>query len=152
MDLGDFPRRDYTLHISVRCVNHSRPRSWLLISAQNSYVTKEDGSRRIWRRFRVSGGLSLTVLADKVIDPLMGWYVGKSSYVVTTDSWYSGSVVTTCMHSPISMTVHFLDLRSDPSSSKGIQQSYMSRVSEPHMRRHDAYQFGRYRVLAAVSR
>ena len=74
MGLGDFPHRDYVLHISISCVNNLQLQSRPITSVKNRHVTKEDGSRRVWRRFRVSGGLSLTVLADKIIDPLMGWY------------------------------------------------------------------------------
>jgi hypothetical protein len=73
MGLGDFPHRDYVLHISISCVHHSQLKTRPITSVKNRYVTKEDDSRRVWRRVRVSGGLSLTVLADKIIDPLMGW-------------------------------------------------------------------------------
>ena len=37
-------------------------------------VPDKNGGPRIWRRFRVSGALSLTVLADKLMLPLMAWY------------------------------------------------------------------------------
>lgn len=120
MNLEDFPRRDYVLHISVSYVNHLELRGQLT-SVQNRFVTKEDGSRRVWRRFRVSGGLTLTVLADKVIDPLMGWYVTEESwYATTTNTWHPGAAVITFIHLPISMMVLFLDRRSDLPSSRCI--------------------------------
>jgi len=111
MDLEDFPHRDYILHISVSYVDHPQLQGELVTSPNDRYITKEDGSRRVWRRFRVSGGLSLTVLADKVIDPLMGWYVEGLWYAATTNTRYSGAAVITCIHSPISVMVLFLDQR-----------------------------------------
>ncbi|KAI0687799.1 hypothetical protein C8T65DRAFT_746944 [Cerioporus squamosus] len=56
-DLGDLPQRDYTLYISLPFI-------------ENPYDKKTD---RYWRRVKVSGGLPLFVLADKVITPLWGW-------------------------------------------------------------------------------
>ncbi|KAG8978153.1 hypothetical protein FRC05_011269 [Tulasnella sp. 425] len=38
----------------------------------NIQLTGEE-SVKVWRRVKISGGLSLAVLADKIITPLMGW-------------------------------------------------------------------------------
>ncbi|KAG9019483.1 hypothetical protein FRB90_001555 [Tulasnella sp. 427] len=40
-------------------------------------------SVKVWRRVKVSGGLSLAVLADKVITPLMGWTRNYHAHVWT---------------------------------------------------------------------
>ncbi|TFY73255.1 hypothetical protein EWM64_g10757, partial [Hericium alpestre] len=55
MDLGDLQQRDYMLRIRLDGIKDSA------------------GNDRIWRRFRVSGGLSIAALSDKVLTPLMGW-------------------------------------------------------------------------------
>ncbi|TFY54719.1 hypothetical protein EVG20_g9593 [Dentipellis fragilis] len=57
LDLGDLQSRDYTLKIVMDEIHDAA------------------GHDRIWREFRVSGGLSISALADKVLTPLMGWYV-----------------------------------------------------------------------------
>ncbi|RPD52779.1 hypothetical protein L226DRAFT_204988 [Lentinus tigrinus ALCF2SS1-7] len=56
-DLGDLPQRDYTLYISLPFID-------------DPHDNKVD---RYWRRVRVSGGLPLSVFADKIITPLWGW-------------------------------------------------------------------------------
>ncbi|TFY68428.1 hypothetical protein EVG20_g3557 [Dentipellis fragilis] len=55
MDLGDLQHRDYTLRIVM---DHAKDRV---------------GNDMIWREFRVSGGLSIAALSDKILTPLMGW-------------------------------------------------------------------------------
>ncbi|KAG8905263.1 hypothetical protein FRC00_013389, partial [Tulasnella sp. 408] len=51
LDTAELERSDYILKITL---------------------TGEE-SVKVWRRVKVSGGLSLAVLADKIITPLMGW-------------------------------------------------------------------------------
>ncbi|KAJ7715738.1 hypothetical protein B0H16DRAFT_1701592 [Mycena metata] len=41
------------------------------------------GEDRIWRRFIVSGGMSLGVLQDKVLAPLMGWVRNFHAHILT---------------------------------------------------------------------
>ncbi|TFY78592.1 hypothetical protein EWM64_g5415 [Hericium alpestre] len=55
MDLGDLQQRDFTLKVGM------------------DNIPDKTNNPRIWRRFRVSGGLSIAALSDKVITPLMGW-------------------------------------------------------------------------------
>ncbi|TFY79153.1 hypothetical protein EWM64_g4855, partial [Hericium alpestre] len=55
VDLGDLQQRDYTLKIRL------------------DQIKDNAGNDRIWRQFRVSGGLSIAALSDKVLTPLMGW-------------------------------------------------------------------------------
>ncbi|RDX42292.1 hypothetical protein OH76DRAFT_135518 [Lentinus brumalis] len=57
VDLGDLPQRDFTLYISLPFI-------------EAPYDPRAD---RYWRRVKVSGGLPLFVLADKIITPLWGW-------------------------------------------------------------------------------
>lgn len=38
-----------------------------------AFVLRGEESVKVWRRVKISGGLSLAVLADKIITPLMGW-------------------------------------------------------------------------------
>ncbi|THH21477.1 hypothetical protein EW146_g120 [Bondarzewia mesenterica] len=65
MDLGDLTHRDYTLKIVMNDI-------------------KDDaGNDRIWRQFRVSGGISVAALADKVITPLMGWVRNYHAHAFT---------------------------------------------------------------------
>jgi len=59
MDLKDYVKRDYRLRIFM------------------DDIPSADGNDRIWRTFRVSGGLRLGVFADKVIRPIMGWFVSQ---------------------------------------------------------------------------
>ncbi|KAI0062111.1 hypothetical protein BV25DRAFT_693414 [Artomyces pyxidatus] len=65
MDLGDLPQRDYTLKMVV------------------DQVKDANGHDRIWREFRVSGGLSIAALADKVLTPLMGWVRNYHAHAFT---------------------------------------------------------------------
>ncbi|KIO34799.1 hypothetical protein M407DRAFT_210250 [Tulasnella calospora MUT 4182] len=51
LDIAELERSDYILKITLT----------------------GEGSVKVWRRVKISGGLSLAVLADKVITPLMGW-------------------------------------------------------------------------------
>ncbi|KAI0752966.1 MM3350-like domain-containing protein [Daedaleopsis nitida] len=64
-DLGDLPKRDYTLYISLPFIEHL------------SYRRLD----RYWRRIRVSGGTPLSVFADKVITPLWGWVRNLHAHV-----------------------------------------------------------------------
>ncbi|KAI0692366.1 MM3350-like domain-containing protein [Cerioporus squamosus] len=57
VDLGDLPRRDYTLYVAIPFLEHPTDTS----------------AHRYWRRIRVSGGLPLGVFADKVLTPVWGW-------------------------------------------------------------------------------
>ncbi|KAJ7755122.1 MM3350-like domain-containing protein [Mycena metata] len=65
VDLGDLTRRDYVLRIHMPDIKTA---------------TEED---RIWRRFIVSGGMSLGVLQDKVLAPLMGWVRNFHAHILT---------------------------------------------------------------------
>ncbi|KAJ7610451.1 MM3350-like domain-containing protein [Roridomyces roridus] len=65
VDLGDLTRRDYVLRIHMPNIKTS---------------TGED---RIWRRFIVSGGMSLGVFQDKVLAPLMGWVRNFHAHILT---------------------------------------------------------------------
>ncbi|KAF8586097.1 hypothetical protein K439DRAFT_1632012 [Ramaria rubella] len=65
LDLGDLVKRDYILRISM------------------DEIPNPTGEDRIWRRFRVSGGLKLGVFADKVIRPVMGWTRNLHTHVFT---------------------------------------------------------------------
>ncbi|KAF9051935.1 MM3350-like domain-containing protein [Panaeolus papilionaceus] len=42
-----------------------------------------EGNPRIWRRFKVSAGISLQALQDKVVAPLMGWVRNLHCYTFT---------------------------------------------------------------------
>ncbi|KAF7302904.1 MYND-type domain-containing protein [Mycena kentingensis (nom. inval.)] len=64
-ELGDLTRRDYVLRIHM------------------PYIKTPDGEDRIWRRFVVSGGMSLGVLHDKVVAPLMGWVRNFHAHLFT---------------------------------------------------------------------
>ena len=63
--------RDYVLKIFLRCAA-SLVLGHVLRSRRD--IPGKNGGPRIWRRFKVSGALSLSVLADKIMLPLMGWY------------------------------------------------------------------------------
>ncbi|KAJ7195805.1 MM3350-like domain-containing protein, partial [Mycena pura] len=65
VDLGDLTRRDYVLRIHM------------------PDIKTETGADRIWRRFIVSGGLSLGVFQDKVLAPLMGWVRNFHAHILT---------------------------------------------------------------------
>ncbi|KAJ7024662.1 MM3350-like domain-containing protein [Mycena alexandri] len=65
VDLGDLTRRDYVLRIHMPAIQTA---------------TGED---RIWRRFIVSGGMSLGVFQDKVLAPLMGWVRNFHTHILT---------------------------------------------------------------------
>ncbi|KAA1475848.1 hypothetical protein DENSPDRAFT_842724 [Dentipellis sp. KUC8613] len=65
MDLGDLPHRDYTLRVTM---DHAKDRT---------------GNDIIWREFRVSGGLSIAALSDKVLTPLMGWVRNYHAHAFT---------------------------------------------------------------------
>ncbi|KAJ7867836.1 hypothetical protein B0H13DRAFT_2064926 [Mycena leptocephala] len=65
VDLGDLTRRDYILRIHMPDIKTA---------------TGED---RIWRRFIVSGGMSLGVFQDKVLAPLMGWVRNFHAHILT---------------------------------------------------------------------
>ena len=72
LELGDLVIRDYVLKISLRCRVVVAPAEQALMSHRD--VPGVNGEPRVWRRFRVSGALSLSALADKIMLPLMGWY------------------------------------------------------------------------------
>jgi hypothetical protein len=40
----------------------------------------EKDELRVWRRFRVSGGISLSALHDRILQPVMGWSRGYHSH------------------------------------------------------------------------
>ncbi|KAI0044130.1 hypothetical protein FA95DRAFT_301524 [Auriscalpium vulgare] len=65
MDLGDLVHRDYTLKIVMEEIKDNH------------------GNDMIWREFRVSGGISIAALADKVITPLMGWVRNYHAHAFT---------------------------------------------------------------------
>ncbi|KAJ7600478.1 hypothetical protein C8J56DRAFT_1019636 [Mycena floridula] len=65
VDLGDLTRRDYVLRIHM------------------PEIQTESGEDRIWRRFVVSGGMSLGVFQDKVLAPLMGWVRNFHVHILT---------------------------------------------------------------------
>ncbi|KAI0686560.1 MM3350-like domain-containing protein [Earliella scabrosa] len=65
LDLGDLPKRDYTLYISLPHID-------------NPVDSRFD---RYWRRIRISGGMPLGVFADKVITPLWGWVRNLHAHV-----------------------------------------------------------------------
>ncbi|KAJ7089001.1 hypothetical protein C8R44DRAFT_818987 [Mycena epipterygia] len=65
VDPGDLTRRDYVLRIHMPDIKTA---------------TGED---RIWRRFIVSGGMSLGVFQDKVLAPLMGWVRNFHAHILT---------------------------------------------------------------------
>ncbi|KAA1475824.1 hypothetical protein DENSPDRAFT_842694 [Dentipellis sp. KUC8613] len=65
LDLGDLQDRDYTLKIVMDDIHDAA------------------GNDRIWREFRVSGGLSISALADKVLTPLMGWVRNYHAHAFT---------------------------------------------------------------------
>ncbi|KAJ7258385.1 MM3350-like domain-containing protein [Mycena haematopus] len=65
VDLGDLTRRDYVLRIHM------------------PDITTATGEDRIWRRFIVSGGMSLGVFQDKVLAPLMGWVRNFHAHILT---------------------------------------------------------------------
>ncbi|KII85084.1 hypothetical protein PLICRDRAFT_331059 [Plicaturopsis crispa FD-325 SS-3] len=46
-------------------------------------VNDAQGNPRIWRRLRVSGGIKLSVIQDKVIAPVMGWVRNFHCYFFT---------------------------------------------------------------------
>ncbi|KAK7040211.1 hypothetical protein VNI00_010017 [Paramarasmius palmivorus] len=54
LDLKDLPKRDVILKVNVYLVRNPK------------------GEHRIWRRFRVSGGIKISVLQDKVLTPILG--------------------------------------------------------------------------------
>ncbi|VDB90025.1 unnamed protein product [Peniophora sp. CBMAI 1063] len=68
MDLGDLVHRDYTLKICLEKVFNAK------------------GNYRIWRTFKVSGGLSIAALADKVLLLVMGWVRNYHAHAYTTFS------------------------------------------------------------------
>jgi len=37
------------------------------------------GEYRVWRRFKVSAGIGLSAFQDKVVAPIMGWCVSRTS-------------------------------------------------------------------------
>ncbi|KAG9051596.1 hypothetical protein FS837_004106 [Tulasnella sp. UAMH 9824] len=61
LDTAELERSDYILKITL---------------------TGEE-SVKVWRRGKVSGGLSLAVLADKIITPLMGWTQNYHAHIWT---------------------------------------------------------------------
>ncbi|KAJ7097161.1 MM3350-like domain-containing protein [Mycena belliarum] len=63
--LGDLTRCDYFLRIRM------------------PEIKTATGEDRIWRRFVVSGGMSLGVLQDKVLAPLMGWVRNFHAHILT---------------------------------------------------------------------
>ncbi|KAK7042158.1 MYND-type domain-containing protein [Favolaschia claudopus] len=65
LDLGDLTRRDYFLRIHM------------------PEIPTTNGEDRIWRRFVVSGGMSLGVLQDKILAPLMGWVRNFHVHILT---------------------------------------------------------------------
>ncbi|KAI0039185.1 hypothetical protein FA95DRAFT_1577764 [Auriscalpium vulgare] len=46
-------------------------------------INDSHGNDMIWREFRVSGGISIAALADKVITPLMGWVRNYHAHAFT---------------------------------------------------------------------
>ncbi|OJT04251.1 hypothetical protein TRAPUB_5041 [Trametes pubescens] len=65
MDLGYYLKSDYTLYISLPHIPHP----------------KDSKADRYWRRIRVSGGLPLSVFADKVLTPVWGWVRNLHAHV-----------------------------------------------------------------------
>ncbi|KAL0564228.1 hypothetical protein V5O48_017824 [Marasmius crinis-equi] len=50
----------------------------------NLYAIRDSkGEYRIWRRFRVSAGIKLSVFQDKVLSPIMGWTRNLHAYTFT---------------------------------------------------------------------
>lgn len=43
----------------------------------SSELNNNRGEERVWRRFRVSAGIKIQTLQDKVITPIMGWRVPR---------------------------------------------------------------------------
>ncbi|KZV66619.1 hypothetical protein PENSPDRAFT_737018 [Peniophora sp. CONT] len=68
MELGELVHRDYTLRISLE------------------KVFDANGDYRIWRTFKVSGGISIAALADKILLPVMGWIRNYHAHAYTTFS------------------------------------------------------------------
>ncbi|KAJ7610462.1 MM3350-like domain-containing protein [Roridomyces roridus] len=72
VDLGDFVSYPVCLCAAGFNVNtHSRD------------IKTATGEDRIWRRFIVSGGMSLGVFQDKVLAPLMGWVRNFHAHILT---------------------------------------------------------------------
>ncbi|KAF7300658.1 MYND-type domain-containing protein [Mycena chlorophos] len=65
VDLGDLTRRDFVLRIHM------------------PEIKTPSGEDRVWRGFIVSGGVSLGVLQDKILAPLMGWVRNFHAHILT---------------------------------------------------------------------
>ncbi|KDQ60453.1 hypothetical protein JAAARDRAFT_67997 [Jaapia argillacea MUCL 33604] len=65
VDLKGLDKRDVILRITMPWMNDA------------------EGKPRVWRRFRVSAGIKLGVLQDKVIAPVMGWVRNFHCYTFT---------------------------------------------------------------------
>lgn len=61
-DDSDHVKRDYILKIGMG-------------DGPYSGVVGRDGKELIWRRIKVSGGTKLSTFQDKILQPVMGWYV-----------------------------------------------------------------------------
>nr|GAT48496.1 predicted protein [Mycena chlorophos] len=65
VELRDLTRRDFVLRIHM------------------PEIKTPSGEDRVWRRFIVSGGVSLGVLQDKILAPLMGWVRNFHAHILT---------------------------------------------------------------------
>ncbi|GBE89604.1 MM3350-like domain-containing protein [Sparassis latifolia] len=65
LDLNGLDKQDVILHVKFTNVN------------------SKNGEPRIWRRFRLSGGIKLSVFQDKVLAPILGWVRNFHCYVFT---------------------------------------------------------------------
>ncbi|KZS89778.1 hypothetical protein SISNIDRAFT_431654 [Sistotremastrum niveocremeum HHB9708] len=78
MDINDLRRRDFIIKISMPDI----PSKFRTLDYVRTHLKKGAlGDNLIYRRFKVSGGINLEALQDKVIQPVMGWERNLHAYV-----------------------------------------------------------------------
>lgn len=65
-------KSDYIIKVYL----HHRFGQKYVVGQNNADLTcgRGETTSSIWRRIRISGGLSLAIIADKILTPIMGWY------------------------------------------------------------------------------
>ncbi|KAL4257934.1 MUB1/samB family protein [Pleurotus pulmonarius] len=66
------------------------PKQDVIVKIYLAHLQDSTGQPRVWRRFRVSAGIKLSVLQDKAIAPIMGWVRNLHAYTLT--DYRDGSV------------------------------------------------------------
>jgi hypothetical protein len=75
LDLRGLDKRDVLITIYIAWVLRDHLQVFDLIAYLFRAIRDKKGKPRIWRKIRLSAGIGLSTFQDKVLAPVMGWYV-----------------------------------------------------------------------------